>query len=109
MVSRICPNCSVILGSYDSYFCSSCGAELTESEILKSRTYLREISVDIEEPTHRKIKDILLPVFKNAVHVINLKELILVSIGILILLTQLVKMICFFPFSSSVLNNTINS
>lgn len=54
MKRRTCPNCSEILGEYDSYFCSACGKKLPKELIYNPRS-IRTKTYKLEESAKKGV------------------------------------------------------
>ena len=57
MTVRICPKCNSILGSFDNFFCSSCGSPLEGGNVKEPSDFIRVVTVDGEKKKNRQEKE----------------------------------------------------
>jgi hypothetical protein len=77
MTSRTCPNCNSRLGHFDSYFCSSCGAELPDDISLSPTNHLRVVGVSVVDTNLKKVWDSLKQVFEQVSNAVSIREVLL--------------------------------
>lgn len=75
MSVRFCPNCKTELGSYDFYFCSSCGATLPPEVTVADTSPKKIVTVEPEMPAHKLLAKSLGSSMVRVLHIINAKKL----------------------------------
>lgn len=80
MNQRFCPNCKVRLGSNDHYFCHVCGAELPEELVIPGENNVRVMDVPERKHVFPNYKEKIQAVTKDVVHILNVKEIVMVLI-----------------------------
>jgi hypothetical protein len=80
MAQRYCPNCQVRLGSYDHFFCTNCGVEIPKDDVQPGQSIIRVITVEEKEVKKLDIKEHFFPAISKAIHILNLREIVIILI-----------------------------
>ena len=87
-MERNCPSCGVILGSYDKFFCSSCGNLLPKEQILREDKKVTQ-EVLVESMQKDSISTIKVEKKSKAKIPISLKSVLLFVLTPIFLVTSL--------------------